>query len=268
MCARSTSTAQGRPSMTTYGSLDDFLREAGVSPADVDALRAALITERACRSGDDHRDEPNHHGGKRSRQLDAHRQRHALDRMYGRRPRPPVILPAHDSARYTPSTNPITSPNTGTTKNPTMPSAPPTSRVDVGTSARRIRRTGHRYLTAVVGTHHHRDDRQRHPRRDGVLDGRPHRIAAYTNSIPGSSGTTMPTSPTAIASATSRTRRRRLIRQTILYGSHKLSSLPSALHARRSSRLQHQLAQHPTVGQQLQRLRAPSTADTAPAAAV
>src|SRR5581483_68056 len=101
-----------------------------------------------------------------------------------------------------PTTKPITKPNKGTTKNPTTPTTPPIRRVDVGTAARRIRRTGHRYLTAVVVatiavtipsvTHD-----------ATVCTTTAHTaIAAYTNSIPGSSGRTIPTSPTAIASPT------------------------------------------------------------------
>src|SRR6476659_7900426 len=94
-------------------------------------------------------------------------------------------------------------PTTGTTKNPTMATSPPTTSERLGTPRVLSCLLGIVYLTtwppaskAVAAT--------TTPQPVSVPTSMPHtRIAAQTSSAPGTTGTTTPTSPTAMPSATS-----------------------------------------------------------------
>src|SRR3954451_16530287 len=95
-------------------------------------------------------------------------------------------------------------PTTGITKKPTMPSSAPSNRVLPGTPSRFIRRPGTAYLTTVptrIRAAATPNTAQPVAVPTWVAQTR---IAPSTSSEPGSPGTTMPTSPTAIARPTSR----------------------------------------------------------------
>src|SRR5690349_4590669 len=102
-----------------------------------------------------------------------------------------------------PSTNPTTIPTTGITKKPTMPSSAPSSKVLVGTPSRFIRRPGTAYFTTVPS----RMKATATPKTVQPVvvptSIAQTRIAPATSRDPGNPGTTMPTSPTAIARPTS-----------------------------------------------------------------
>src|SRR3954453_23781175 len=117
-----------------------------------------------------------------------------------------------------PSTNPSTSPTTGTTKNPITPRTPPARRVRVGIPPDLRSRPGTAYFTTVPTA--------RTPRAataTAQATGSPTATAQTTSvpaisSVPGRRGTTIPTSPTAIANPASRSVASTVV--TLPHGAH------------------------------------------------
>ena len=99
-------------------------------------------------------------------------------------------------------TNPITTPITGTTKKPTLPTTTPANIDTSATPASLNRRPGTRYLMTWLATKNCGRGGENRPAGRSDSKTAHTTTAPHTRSKPGSTGMTMPTSPTTIASPT------------------------------------------------------------------